>query len=635
MTTTPTLWKGLSFSGDGLLPVGYSDGGGVTETFDNMVALPGGGFILFWQDIISYQAQVYDAEGHRQGNVLTILPYDNVALLQSFSRIITLKDGTTLVAVDSTHNTDFDYRLLAFNPDGTIKSDSYLTTLSATHVLKNTLSLTALADGGYVAAWHAQVTTDATYELMAVKRYSADGTAQSLTGGPVVWDNTNADPSDDFSAVAVRTDEVRSQYPADSTSKEITVGLAGGGFVAMWVDFSNDLFGRLFDANGVPQDTPETPSTSDQPFDINDASTSVYSFSAEALSGGGFTVAWIENSPGFGSDLHFAAYAADGTKLSGDTNLSEDPGGGEVLDMGYYQGSRKPELVSLKGGGFALVWLENDYPNVGAATYSIKLQTFNADGTAHSAAVLLDQDSSNTRFTLPEMIELKDGSLLLAWYDVTGANHYQAARYDIEGNKIGATFVPISGATQSLSPESPHMALLSDGRVLVSVNDETFTTPFTILDPRDKLIRGDSTGETVTSRKDGATVLGLGGDDTLLGQNARDVLRGGKGNDTISGGRGNDVIEGDKGNDNLRGDQGHDLFTFARGEGSDVILDFRDRQDRLDLRAFHFRSEAAALKHFSEVGSAHNHVARFDYRGTHVKIKGVDLSQIDGHDFLI
>ncbi|MEM6743818.1 MAG: hypothetical protein AAF676_08795, partial [Pseudomonadota bacterium] len=77
---------------------------------------------------------------------------------------------------------------------------------------------------------------------------------------------------------------------------------------------------------------------------------------------------------------------------------------------------------------------------------------------------------------------------------------------------------------------------------------------------------------------------GKGGNDVISGKGGRDVLNGGNGKDRIDGGRGNDVIDGDRGNDRLKGGAGRDDFRFARGDGKDVITDFRLNQDDIQIR---------------------------------------------------
>ena len=77
-----------------------------------------------------------------------------------------------------------------------------------------------------------------------------------------------------------------------------------------------------------------------------------------------------------------------------------------------------------------------------------------------------------------------------------------------------------------------------------------------------------------------------GGDDVLAGGDGDDRLYGGKGNDTLEGGPGNDQLSGGLDNDRLDGGEGDDAFFFTPGNGDDVILDFGNGMDQVDLTAF-------------------------------------------------
>jgi Ca2+-binding RTX toxin-like protein len=79
------------------------------------------------------------------------------------------------------------------------------------------------------------------------------------------------------------------------------------------------------------------------------------------------------------------------------------------------------------------------------------------------------------------------------------------------------------------------------------------------------------------------TIEGGGGKDLIEGGGGKDFLDGGRGKDTLNGGGGKDDIEGGKGRDFLSGGNGRDTFHFERGSGNDVIEDWRDRQDRIDI----------------------------------------------------
>ncbi len=80
-------------------------------------------------------------------------------------------------------------------------------------------------------------------------------------------------------------------------------------------------------------------------------------------------------------------------------------------------------------------------------------------------------------------------------------------------------------------------------------------------------------------------MAGDAGNDRLAGQRGADVLMGGDGKDTLNGGAGDDSLQGGKGDDRLVGGAGADIFIFDPQAGNDVIADFEDTTDLIDVKA--------------------------------------------------
>ncbi|MCT7955508.1 SBBP repeat-containing protein [Laspinema palackyanum] len=80
-------------------------------------------------------------------------------------------------------------------------------------------------------------------------------------------------------------------------------------------------------------------------------------------------------------------------------------------------------------------------------------------------------------------------------------------------------------------------------------------------------------------------LYGNAGDDILFGDAGNDILYGGKGNDFLLGEEGDDFLSGDLGDDTLAGGNGRDIFVLQSNSGSDIILDFIDGEDVLELPA--------------------------------------------------
>ncbi|WP_158292378.1 calcium-binding protein [Paracraurococcus ruber] len=120
----------------------------------------------------------------------------------------------------------------------------------------------------------------------------------------------------------------------------------------------------------------------------------------------------------------------------------------------------------------------------------------------------------------------------------------------------------------------------------------------------DDLLRGEA-GRFVTD--DPATRQG--GNDLLCGGIGNDTLQGEGGNDTLMGGAGADVLAGGFGRDMLAGGAGADRFVFGvvvnhdpqgpgfyqaaeldtgLGQAADLILDFTQGEDLIDLSAINF-----------------------------------------------
>jgi Ca2+-binding RTX toxin-like protein len=76
---------------------------------------------------------------------------------------------------------------------------------------------------------------------------------------------------------------------------------------------------------------------------------------------------------------------------------------------------------------------------------------------------------------------------------------------------------------------------------------------------------------------------GNSSDNLITGNSAANRLEGRVGDDTLIGGGGADTLLGGVGNDMLTGGTGNDTFLFNKGDGHDVITDFGNGSDVLDL----------------------------------------------------
>jgi Ca2+-binding RTX toxin-like protein len=107
----------------------------------------------------------------------------------------------------------------------------------------------------------------------------------------------------------------------------------------------------------------------------------------------------------------------------------------------------------------------------------------------------------------------------------------------------------------------------------------------------------------------GNIILGRGGDDILSGVGGSDELFGEGGNDLLYGGSGDDLLVGGAGSDVLSGGGGGDLFRIGPGDSgtgamADVIADFVNHIDKVDLRDWDANTALAGDQAFSFIGTA-------------------------------
>ena len=137
----------------------------------------------------------------------------------------------------------------------------------------------------------------------------------------------------------------------------------------------------------------------------------------------------------------------------------------------------------------------------------------------------------------------------------------------------------------------------------------------TLLDVNPNPVKLKLVGDKFADKND--LLLGHGASDTIKGKSGNDILFGAKGSDDIRGGGGNDILHGGASNDKLTasngddflfgnggkdtlvgglgldvmvGGKGKDVFVFQStlqaglGDTSDMISDFKQGQDKIDLR---------------------------------------------------
>ncbi len=112
-------------------------------------------------------------------------------------------------------------------------------------------------------------------------------------------------------------------------------------------------------------------------------------------------------------------------------------------------------------------------------------------------------------------------------------------------------------------------------------------------------IKGNDNMNYIVGGTGNDTVLGEGGNDLIFGGNGNDAIHGNEDDDVLYGEVGNDLLYGDEGkdmlygddgndtliggtdNDTLTGGKGNDVFYYSSGDGTDVVRDYTENQDRI------------------------------------------------------
>ncbi len=120
--------------------------------------------------------------------------------------------------------------------------------------------------------------------------------------------------------------------------------------------------------------------------------------------------------------------------------------------------------------------------------------------------------------------------------------------------------------------------------------------------------------------------------DYLLGDAGDNVIEGGRGIDRLVGRDGADTLIGGAQNDNLTGGAGADVFVLGVGDGADIIVDWEDGLDRIDISAFGLATFADVLAHATDLPIG---AVRLDLGGGNmIQINGFSTANLDATDVI-
>jgi uncharacterized lipoprotein NlpE involved in copper resistance len=322
--------------------------------------------------------------------------------------------------------------------------------------------LASLANGGFVVVWRSSG-QDGSGESVHAQIYGADGMAVGgefrvntstlssqyepavvgLSDGSFVVayrsDYTNATSSYVYDVLAKR-------YAADGTLlvDEFTVNttvsgtqfnprlaaLAGGKFVALYGDASSNdgsgygVFAKVFNADGsvaVAEQVVPTTVAGNQ-----------YGHDVAVLADGGYVVVWWSAD----DQIHGQRFDATGVRAGSEFQVSS-------ADSVPYQDYAR--VTALADGGFVVAW--DSYNGVGANTYDVFIQQFDAAGNKVDGPIVANASNASTQY-LPDIAALTGSNFVVAW-----ASYNQEAETASTYGVFTRMFGTPGSVTRSAAPE--------------------------------------------------------------------------------------------------------------------------------------------------------------------------------------
>jgi Ca2+-binding RTX toxin-like protein len=429
---------------------------------------------------------------------------------------------------------------------------------------------------------------------------------------------------------------VNAGFTTGTQVSPVTIGLADGRFLTVWVDFTNnvdddagnDIIGRFFNAEG---------NAIGSAFQVNQRFFTDFEQNPAiaAMADGGFVITYEDRGPLAGDDaaIRFERYNAAGTRIADGTIASGSVGGVETFNpsiavrgngeyvVSYQQlaggdtdvrasavdgatnavgdpydaaqngldPDRNPDTAILNNGTVVTAYEEDDAGVTG-------IEVLNTTSTSGIVVVPVIEIASTG--TDPHIAALAGGDYVVVWQDSAGNGNIRAEVRDNTGAIVQGNFLVVGGTN---SQNEPDVVALDDGGFFVAWDDDT-----------DGLLRGrrfDADGAVVGGTVTIATGVGISNPELGLAADGRilvtfennadeiaqvildprgDIINGDNTSETITsrieGGRvlgngGNDTLLGQAGNDELFGIDGND--TLLGRAGSDQLFGF-DGNDTLD-----------------------------------------------------
>jgi Ca2+-binding RTX toxin-like protein len=456
--------------------------------------------------------------------------------------ITALADGrfvATWTSLDGGDGDGYCIRARLYNADGSAAGDDFILNSTVAND-QNLSSVTALADGRFVATWESYDTGDGSGTCIRAGIYNADG----------------SEAGDDF---------IVNSTPDGFQFSPSTTALADGRFAVTWRSFdSGDGSGsciraRIYNADG---------SEAGDDFVVNStAAANQFDPSITALADGRFVATWQseDTGDGSGSCIRARVYNADGSAAGNDF----------IVNSTAADNQFDPSITALADGRFVVTWQSDDTGDGSGSC--IRARVYNANGSAAGNDFIVNSTAAGSQSDT-SITALADGRFVVTWTsDDTGdgsGNCIRARLYNTDSSKAGDDFIVNTTAASDQYYSS--VTALADGRFVVTwtsfdtgdgsgscIRSQIFDPTVFIGTVGEDTWQGGNFADRIYGGASADTLSGLGGDDLINGDAGNDILNGGAGNDKLFGGEGNDTLDGGTGNDTMAGGGGNDIYIVS------------------------------------------------------------------------
>ena len=212
----------------------------------------------------------------------------------------------------------------------------------------------------------------------------------------------------------------------------------------------------------------------------------------------------------------------------------------------------------------------------GAASFDYVLDNGSGDTDTATVAVTVTavNDAPTAQDDVAEVLE--DGVTLNLWSALLGNDG------DVDGDPLEIVSVDTAGTLGSVlfDPVTETLVFTADDSsfdALVPGQSAKTSFDYEISDGA-----GGTSSATVMLTVNGVTEPNQAGN--FKGTMGDDQLQGGDADERLSGHKGSDYLNGGAGNDTLNGGSGDDVFAFSINPGADLLTDFDQGLDLLDMR---------------------------------------------------